>query len=229
MGLRMLNGARVLCLYCDKKMEVGEAFCPTCAHPTEWATHDERVRWELQNYRTLLTRPIEGASGQPGSPRPVSLITPRTRPIQERAHERIVPRAPAIPQHPVERPAQPRPLIALTQPIAAPPAPAPTIAPPLASTIALAPPSLVEPTPPPVVDILERTPLVDRMDRENFLEGPIASLLEEEVTLLRELVTRVAAIENHIGMNAARQKPVEALRRLRMMVGMPFLGTRPRS
>jgi hypothetical protein len=76
MGLRMPKTAKVLCTYCDKKMDVGTSFCPHCEHPSQWATHDERVSWELSNYRKLNTVPVDQSKAEVTPLRRVRLDEP---------------------------------------------------------------------------------------------------------------------------------------------------------
>lgn len=39
-----------LCNSCDAPLR-DDAFCPSCGRPTQWATHDERVAWEVRQWR----------------------------------------------------------------------------------------------------------------------------------------------------------------------------------
>lgn len=43
---------KVHCSHCDKRFIAGSSFCPHCGHPTIWATADERIRWEVDQWRS---------------------------------------------------------------------------------------------------------------------------------------------------------------------------------
>lgn len=47
----MARATKVPCPSCDRKLIAGESFCGSCGKPTQWATHDERVRWEVAQWR----------------------------------------------------------------------------------------------------------------------------------------------------------------------------------
>jgi hypothetical protein len=49
----------ILCTSCDAPLRVESAFCPNCGRPTVWATHDERVEFEVRQWRA--SRATEGA------------------------------------------------------------------------------------------------------------------------------------------------------------------------
>ncbi len=44
-------GSKTTCLSCDSKLRRGRSFCPSCKQPTVFASHDERVRWEMEQWR----------------------------------------------------------------------------------------------------------------------------------------------------------------------------------
>ncbi len=46
----MARKPRHLCSRCEQKLTEGNAFCRACGHPTPWASHDEKVDWELEQY-----------------------------------------------------------------------------------------------------------------------------------------------------------------------------------
>jgi ribosomal protein S27AE len=52
--------ASVLCVSCESPLRADSPFCPTCGRPTVWATHDERVGWEVRQWRASRAR--EGGS-----------------------------------------------------------------------------------------------------------------------------------------------------------------------
>lgn len=41
---------RHLCMRCGQKLPEGQSFCEHCGSPTVWASHDEKVEWELEQY-----------------------------------------------------------------------------------------------------------------------------------------------------------------------------------
>lgn len=47
----MARAYKVPCRSCERKILAGESFCGSCGTPTEWATHDERVSWEVAQWR----------------------------------------------------------------------------------------------------------------------------------------------------------------------------------
>jgi len=53
---------RYLCTFCQARLEEGRSFCVACGHPTSWATHDEKVQWELQQYERSRSRTIDLAA-----------------------------------------------------------------------------------------------------------------------------------------------------------------------
>jgi hypothetical protein len=38
-------------MFCDKKIVAGVSLCEHCSRPTQWASHDERVDWEVAQWR----------------------------------------------------------------------------------------------------------------------------------------------------------------------------------
>jgi ribosomal protein S27AE len=52
----MSRAQRVLCDFCSNgRIDVGEAFCAECGSPTVWASHDDRVQWEVGQWRRTRT------------------------------------------------------------------------------------------------------------------------------------------------------------------------------
>ena len=45
-----------VCTFCDEKLSNGQAFCGKCGQPTRWASHDERVLWDLGQWETSRKR-----------------------------------------------------------------------------------------------------------------------------------------------------------------------------
>jgi hypothetical protein len=43
---------KILCDSCESPLAAGAAFCDSCGRPTRWATHDERAKWEVAQWRT---------------------------------------------------------------------------------------------------------------------------------------------------------------------------------
>ena len=58
MGKRQLV---LTCISCDVPLRSDGPFCEHCGRPTPWATHEERVAWEVRQWRASRAR--EGGSG----------------------------------------------------------------------------------------------------------------------------------------------------------------------
>src|SRR5260221_13359503 len=56
---------RYLCTFCEAKISEGASFCGSCSHPTSWATHDEKVGWELRRYEQDRSKLIEAIPQAP--------------------------------------------------------------------------------------------------------------------------------------------------------------------
>jgi hypothetical protein len=52
---------KILCDICEMaRIDVGSPFCGSCGHPTQWASHDDRVEWELGQWRKTRARSSGG-------------------------------------------------------------------------------------------------------------------------------------------------------------------------
>jgi hypothetical protein len=91
---------RYLCTYCEARIHEGTSFCGSCGRPTTWATHDEKVAWELSQYESVRTKPIETIDSGPLP------VIPRTytRSAQRSAPARVT----TTPTHAPSRPAATR-------------------------------------------------------------------------------------------------------------------------
>jgi hypothetical protein len=58
----MAKAAKVLCDRCESRIVAGVSFCGRCGGPTQWASHQERVSWELTQWQTA------DRTHAPGSP-----------------------------------------------------------------------------------------------------------------------------------------------------------------
>ncbi|MEX2558248.1 MAG: hypothetical protein WEB06_21770 [Actinomycetota bacterium] len=58
----MAKAAKVLCDRCESRITVGVSFCDRCGGPTQWASHQERVGWELTQWQAA------DRTHAPGSP-----------------------------------------------------------------------------------------------------------------------------------------------------------------
>src|SRR5687767_10461674 len=121
MGLRMPKVAKVLCIHCEKKMDAGASFCPHCEHPTHWATHDERVAWELASYKKMRTVPLEPGRPEATPIRRVSTTRVSLEPTRQPAHATTLARS--EPPRPRPEPPRPRPEAPRPRPEAARPRP----------------------------------------------------------------------------------------------------------
>jgi hypothetical protein len=109
------------CSHCETPFRSDAAFCGRCGHPTPWATHEQRVAWEVRQWRASRAR-------APADPERVVLV--RT----ERGYEPVVERERRYvwdkPLHP-EREEVPEPRRPASATVPAPPedVPAPTARP----------------------------------------------------------------------------------------------------
>jgi hypothetical protein len=74
----MAKAIRVACDRCETKIRVGTPYCISCGTPTEWASHEERVEWELTQWHRTGDAPH-----QPLPPAPKKRTT-SLRPVVER-------------------------------------------------------------------------------------------------------------------------------------------------
>jgi hypothetical protein len=58
----MAKAAKTLCDRCEARITAGISFCDRCGCPTQWASHKERVSWELSQWQAA------DRSHAPGSP-----------------------------------------------------------------------------------------------------------------------------------------------------------------
>ena len=79
----MARAFKTICLSCEGKIDAGISLCSHCGRPTEWASHDERIQWEVQQWR---------AQRAPASPEVHAPPPPVSR---RRATRDIVPERPA--------------------------------------------------------------------------------------------------------------------------------------
>lgn len=61
----MPKAQRVTCEHCESKMSAGASFCPSCAHPTPWCSYDERVQWEVLQYKRMREKSSEPKISSP--------------------------------------------------------------------------------------------------------------------------------------------------------------------
>ena len=79
----MARAFKTICLSCEGKIDAGISLCLHCGRPTEWASHDDRIQWEVQQWR---------AQRAPASPVVHAPPPPVSR---RRATRDIVPERPA--------------------------------------------------------------------------------------------------------------------------------------
>lgn len=58
----MAKAAKVICDRCEARITAGISFCDRCGCPTQWASHQERVSWELTQWQSA------DRAHAPGSP-----------------------------------------------------------------------------------------------------------------------------------------------------------------
>ena len=241
MGLRMPKVAKVLCVHCDKKMETGESFCPHCKEPTQWATHDERVQWELANYRKLSAVPIEPA--KPAAATTVKRAAKRaSEPTTVRsavAEPRVHVTTTATPAR-VARPKKPRVAptpapdvvvdrVVVLDPVESdvPSTPTPAASPTVRKRASTRSPKPVEAAPKPVEPASEQPPkpIEALAPKKRASRKPVAAvaspsvevsqhpasleLMQEQVQIMRDVLTRVTAIEEHLSASVRSDVPAE--------------------
>src|SRR5688572_22054411 len=64
----MARAPKTLCTQCDHKIAVGTAFCPNCEQPTLYATYDERVSWEVAQWKKMRAEPLAPAAKMQATP-----------------------------------------------------------------------------------------------------------------------------------------------------------------
>ena len=61
----MAKAMRVACDRCETKIRVGTPFCISCGIPTEWASHEQRVEWELTQWHQTADAPHQPLPAAP--------------------------------------------------------------------------------------------------------------------------------------------------------------------
>jgi ribosomal protein L37E len=77
----MSKKLRFFCTRCENKIEEGKSFCKSCGFPTTWASHDEKVEWELHQWEEARRKATPDPIAEPQSPRGL----PRSRPRRSHA------------------------------------------------------------------------------------------------------------------------------------------------
>ncbi len=104
----MAKAAKVLCDRCESRITAGVSFCDRCGCPTQWASHQERVGWELTQWKSA------DRANAPGSPSKGNGSSRRWIPRSFGRKETAQPKLTLVPpnsQQPVEAPA-PTPAVA---------------------------------------------------------------------------------------------------------------------
>jgi hypothetical protein len=87
------------CVYCDEKIVAGVSFCKNCGKPTEWATYDQRVEYELaqwgsarpkktksrKNAHVVSLREVQEATQNVPSP----LVRKSSAPVEEQPMRKV--------------------------------------------------------------------------------------------------------------------------------------------
>jgi hypothetical protein len=69
------------CAFCEARLTEGAAFCKTCGHPTLWASHEEKIAWELEQYERMRPKTIDlRGAGETVAPRPRSVDVVAVKP-----------------------------------------------------------------------------------------------------------------------------------------------------
>lgn len=71
----MAKAAKVPCDRCESRIIAGLSYCPRCGYPTQWASHEERTRWEVSQWKTAdhsknEDGPSKSGQRRRGLPRP---------------------------------------------------------------------------------------------------------------------------------------------------------------
>jgi ribosomal protein S27AE len=98
----MAKAARAVCDRCEQRLNSGTPYCGNCGHPTAWATHDDRVAWELHQYRDQSEKNPMGVLYDPSSVKTMVIEKPKSRKLFGR---RTAHRAPVV--APAPKPAEP--------------------------------------------------------------------------------------------------------------------------
>lgn len=105
----MAKAAKVVCDRCESRITVGVSFCGRCGGPTPWASHDERVSWELTQWRTADRRHAGDPASHGGTarrwiPRPFGRKSaqPRLTVIRAKTRPNPIAEAPAPAPAPVK-------------------------------------------------------------------------------------------------------------------------------
>lgn len=61
----MARNMKALCFFCDGKVAIGEPFCPNCDRPSDWATHEQRIEWEVRQWRSARHAPASTVHAPP--------------------------------------------------------------------------------------------------------------------------------------------------------------------
>ena len=77
------------CSRCEQKIVEGHAFCKSCGYPTQWASHDEKVEWELQQYEEAR---VNGAHAD------FDRLQAAPPPVIRRSARRVTPTGPSEPE-----------------------------------------------------------------------------------------------------------------------------------
>lgn len=196
----MAKAAKVVCDRCENKLVAGVSFCVRCGGPTKWASHEERVSWELTQWKTADrthaadAQPHTGSSrrwiprpfGRKSAPQPaLTLVSAKPQPRIE-APPKASPVATAgtaeVP------PATPKPAPAMVKvgPAPAPPKPAPARAAmkPIARPQPVRPASKIEPGPRDLEPVSDTPATVMAM---RLLNARVAELDEKVQRLERAL------------------------------------------
>jgi ribosomal protein L37E len=49
---------RFFCTRCEQRVDERKSFCRSCGFPTAWASHDEKVEWELQQWEDARIKAV---------------------------------------------------------------------------------------------------------------------------------------------------------------------------
>jgi hypothetical protein len=93
----MAKAAKVLCDRCESRIVAGVSFCVRCGGPTQWASHQERVSWELTQWQAA------DRTHAPGSPSKGNSSSRRWIPRPFGRKETAQPKLTLVPPKPQQR------------------------------------------------------------------------------------------------------------------------------
>jgi len=128
-----------VCSHCEEKLSNGQAFCGKCGQPTRWATHDERVLWDLGQWESSRKNSNTGGKA--------AASAERSHQLRQTVRDRVSVGAPQQPPTPSAEPGPRRSMLSRFRRPVEPAASAPAVAAPAPAAPAPAAPAPAAPAP----------------------------------------------------------------------------------